>query len=96
MQRLTGLASVPAFLSVAFADLAQVSEVVKLVTLFLGCAISVVMLVYWIIKVKRESAAERLAEITLAEAEAKAKQTIKDAEVRAAKLITDVAAALKA
>src|SRR5271169_4574947 len=106
MDRLSGLAPVPAFVSVAIADLAQFSEIVKVLTLLLGCAMSAVMLVYWIIKVQKERAAERLAEITLAEAEARAKvkledaaalatQTIKDAEVKAAKLITDVVSSLK-
>jgi cell division septum initiation protein DivIVA len=85
------LAAVPAFFSVALVDLARLSEVVKTITLLLGCAISSVMLIYWVIRVRKERAAEKLAELTLAEAESKAKQVLKDAEEKAAKMVTEAA-----
>lgn len=95
MYRFSGLAFIPPFISLALVDLARFSEVVKVLTLLLGCAISLVMLVYWVYKTLHERSAEILAEIKLAEAEKKAQQTLEAARVQAAKMVSDVAASLK-
>jgi len=96
MTRLVGYAaSMPAFLSVAAVDILRMSEVIKVLTLLFGCAVSGTMLVYWIIKTRREWISEKTAELKLKEAEQKAKDVIAAAEKEAAQKLL-VAARLAA
>lgn len=85
MTRAVGfMASAPAFLSVAAVDFLKMSEAIKVLTLLFGCAVSGVMLVYWLIKTRREWVSEKTAELKLKEAERKSQEMIAAAEKEAA------------
>ena len=73
------LTPMPAFASVAITT-AEVSDVLKVVTLLIGCAISCMMLMSWYYRARKELATERLAEITLMEARLAAHRKLNEAE----------------
>ena len=73
------LTPMPAFASVAITT-AEVSDVLKVVTLLIGCAISCMMLMSWYYRARKELASERLAEVTLMEARLAAHQKLNEAE----------------
>lgn len=93
MERILGAAApLPAFLSVVVTRLANISEVLQVMTLAFGCAVSGVMLVSWYFKARREHAADKLAELKLKEAEDAARQTITDASEVAQKRLAEAEA----
>ena len=76
----TGLAPLPALVSVALVNLARLSAWLQVITLVLGCAVSIAMLIDWIFKSKRDRAEGKMAAITLKEAQEKAKVILETAE----------------
>jgi len=65
----TELAPVPAFASVVIVNLARISAWLQVITLAVGCAVSVTMLIAWFYKARRERTNDKLAELKLHEAE---------------------------
>lgn len=72
-------APVPAFASLVI-TLADVSEALKVLTLTVGCGVSVAMFISWCYKARKEWASEKLAELRLDEARAVAKSKVDVAE----------------